>query len=463
RAGRRRGGARAVARPPGARRREPHRLRRRSPLARGVPPPRPGGRARSTARGRRERHRGGLCPLSSGTPPRGGAAVPRAARPPGCEHPPARALLPGADPLPSDPCRRRGRGDGAVPGGVGRGRALAGAALPSRRGARAARARDGANHLLGRRRPLSGQRLGRRGAEPPREAPDAGALAGGCRSVTGALRMAARLPHEYAELDPAIRRELVEPTPPDGWAVRPGTLYLPARRDPDVVVLAMHPRVDFFRHYLVPHLVGAGYAFFGCATRHLNNDADALHERLVLDVAGAMIALRARGFRRIVLLGNSGGGSLFAFYLEQAGRPPAERLERAPSGDRVPLAAADMPMGDGLVLLAAHPGEGNFLLDRLDPSVVDETDPIATNPRLDMYDPRNGYRPMAEGPSSYSGDFLAEFRAGQRARCQRLDATARAWCDEARFHRRRLGTSDDLPSAERAYSTRHALQRRYFL
>src|SRR5213076_1886199 len=81
--------------------------------------------------------------------------------------------------------------------------------------------------------------------------------------------------------------------------------------------------------------------------------ADALHERLLLDVAGNVAWLRERGFRRVILLGNSGGGSLFAFYLAQAGKPPAERLARAPSGDRVPLGEVEMPMADGLVLRGA--------------------------------------------------------------------------------------------------------------
>jgi len=268
------------------------------------------------------------------------------------------------------------------------------------------------------------------------------------------------LPHEHEHLDAAVRREWVDhPTAPF-----PGVLYLPPRADADVAVLAMHPRVDFARHYLVPHLVDAGYAFLGAPTRHLNNDADALHERLLVDVAGAVAWLRKRGFRRVVLLGNSGGGSLFAFYLAQAGRAAAERLTAAPSGDRVPLAETDMPMGDGLVLLAAHLGEGAFMLDHLDASVVDETDPTSVNPRLDMYDPANGYRPMAAGPSRYSADFVAEVRAAQRARCERLDAQARAWCEEAAYFRRMLRADGErLPPAARTLLARRALQRRYML
>src|SRR5438477_7206718 len=272
-----------------------------------------------------------------------------------------------------------------------------------------------------------------------------------------------RYPHEFAALDPSVRHEIVNHAAADGLPLS-GLLYLPSRRDPGTVLLAMHPRGDFFQHYLVPHAVGAGYAFMGSRTRNLNNDADALHERLLLDVAGTVAWLQARGFRKVILLGNSGGGSLFAFYLAQAGKPPAERLVRAPSGDRVPLGEIDMPMADGVVLLAAHLGEGVFLLDRLDPSIVDEANPTAVNPRLDMYDPRNGYRPMAEGDSRYSADFLAEFRAAQRGRCERLDRQALGWCEEAAWFRARLQRdSTSFAPAERTLAMRFALQRRYLL
>ena len=266
-----------------------------------------------------------------------------------------------------------------------------------------------------------------------------------------------QLPHCHGALDPAIRRSLVEHAAADGFPLT-GLLSRPPDRDPDVAILAMHPRVDFSRHYLVPYLVGAGYAFFGATTRYLNHDADALHERLLLDVAGSIAYLRAQGFGTVVLLGNSGGGSLFAYYLEQAATAPGERAARAPSGDAVPLRTAALPAAEGLVLLAAHLGEGRFLQDRLDPSVVDETNPIATDPRLDMYDARNGYRPMGEGPSRYAPDFLAEFRAAQAARCARLDALAREWCEEAAFFRAKEKAGERDPRIVRL-----ARQRRYLL
>ncbi len=274
-----------------------------------------------------------------------------------------------------------------------------------------------------------------------------------------------RFPHEYREIDPAIRQETLHFHALDGHPLL-GRLYLPPRATPDTAAVVMHPRGDFLRHYLAPGLAGAGYAFLAANSRYLHNDADALHERLCLDVAGAITLLRERGFERVVLIGNSGGGSLFGLYLEQAGRRPEERLERAPSGDRVPLGRFDLPPADGFVLLAAHRGEGRFLLDRLDPSVVDEGNPTAVERRLDMYDPENGYRPLGEGPSRYSKDFLAAYRAAQRARCERLDALAREWCEEAAWFKARLRDPVALeamsPEQER-WATRRGLQRRYLV
>src|SRR5262249_4788626 len=97
-----------------------------------------------------------------------------------------------------------------------------------------------------------------------------------------------------------------------------------------------------------------------------------------------------------------------------------------------------------------------------DPSVVDESDPVASDPRLDMYDARNGYRPMGEGPSSYTAEFLAAFRAAQRERCERLDARAVEWCDAVRWYRRRLRAADRAAPAERRPPAPPPLPPRHF-
>lgn len=274
-----------------------------------------------------------------------------------------------------------------------------------------------------------------------------------------------RLPFQFTAIDESIRREIVYHHASDGYPLS-GILYLPPRGDADLAVLAMHPRGDFSRHYLAPYTALGGYAFFGATSRYLHNDADALHERLLLDVAGSVRYLLDRGFKRVVLMGNSGGCSLFSYYLDQAGKEPEARHREAPSGDRAPLGDFELPGVAGFFALAAHPGEGAFLLERLDPSVVDEADPVGANPKLDMYDPRNGYVPMHLGPSRYSADFLAEFRAAQIARCERLDARARAWIAEARAHRRMMKDAESfapLPPNEKLRVVRQSLVRRYML
>ncbi|MGH7286872.1 MAG: alpha/beta hydrolase, partial [Myxococcota bacterium] len=95
-------------------------------------------------------------------------------------------------------------------------------------------------------------------------------------------------------------------------AVAHGWLY--ARGGEETVACLMHPRANFSRHYAVPALVDAGFAVLCVNSRWLNNDATLVHERVLLDVAEGLRAARQR-YERVVLIGNSGGGSLFTFYL----------------------------------------------------------------------------------------------------------------------------------------------------
>ena len=79
-------------------------------------------------------------------------------------------------------------------------------------------------------------------------------------------------------------------------------------------------RVDFGRHYSFPRLLAAGIGCLGANTRNPNNDTDTVHEQIILDVGACVAHLRDRGVRNVILLGNSGGGSLNAFYQAQAAR-----------------------------------------------------------------------------------------------------------------------------------------------
>jgi pimeloyl-ACP methyl ester carboxylesterase len=223
-----------------------------------------------------------------------------------------------------------------------------------------------------------------------------------------------RLPEGVQEINARLQAE-------DG-AHSSGILY---RRGGEKTVLVFnHPRADFASHYLAPHLVAAGYAVYGGQTRYLGNDINCEHECICADVAAQIRYLRAEGFEHVLLCGNSGGGPLSTLYQWQANTAPPDRLTTTAAGEPYDLNALDLPPADGLVLLAGALSEGALELANLDPSVIDESDPLSCDPTLDMFNPANGYRKPPEA-SSYTPEFLARYRQAQRARCERIDARAR--------------------------------------
>ena len=244
-----------------------------------------------------------------------------------------------------------------------------------------------------------------------------------------------------------------------------GILYRP-KHDPNtkVCIYVMHPRGPMSRHYLAGYIPPRGMALFGHDGRYLNNDSDCLHERLLLDIAAGIQHLRDLGFDTIAGVGNSGGASLFGYYQEQAERPPGDRHIAAPSGDRVNLAGTEMSPFDLYITLAGHPGQGNYVLNALDPSVVDERDPESWDPDLDMYNEANGYQPWP-AESSYDLDWLTRYREAQRHRSLKLDALAReAIADRALAQAIKSGPQfSDLGSADQHRMRRRAKLSKYMV
>lgn len=177
------------------------------------------------------------------------------------------------------------------------------------------------------------------------------------------------------------------------------------------VVVVVHPSSNFLGHYLLAPLAERGVDAVGLTTRYLGNDSTLLMENCVLDVGAAIAFLRDRGYERIALVGNSGGGGLVAFYQSQAESPT---VRHTPAGDPPDLTAATLPPVDALVELMAHPGRAIVYTEWLDPSIVDEQDPWRRDPALDMFNPRNG--------PPYPEEFLRRYRAAQLARSRRITA-----------------------------------------
>jgi hypothetical protein len=230
------------------------------------------------------------------------------------------------------------------------------------------------------------------------------------------------------------------------------------------VVCLMHPRADMTRHYLTPFLVEGGYAVFGQEGRWPGNDVACIHEMLLADIAAGLTLLKERGFRHVVCIGNSGGGSLYSFYQAQAVTASPGRLEQTAAGDAYDLNRFSMPSADGLIILAGHLGEGKYLQKSLDPSVVDEGNALSCDPSLDMYNPANGFREPPT-PSKYSAEFLERYRAAQTMRVARLDAIARGHLEEQRYFQEiaRQPEFDRLPFDRRTYVGRRALLGSYMV
>ena len=226
-------------------------------------------------------------------------------------------------------------------------------------------------------------------------------------------------------------------TTQDGQATL-GVLF--SRASERKVVVIMHPREFVMTHYMVPEVLDAGWACWVQAPRSIGSDLRLEHEIALHDVAAGMRQLRALGFETIVLLGNSGGAGLFAFYNQQSQLAGNQRVLRSPGGRPTGLDTAVMPTADGIVFVSPHPGQGVLLMNALDPSVTDESDAFSCDAELDPFSTANGYQRAPES-SRYADDFVKRYRHAQRERVARLDQRARAFVDQRQSARGRLKAS----------------------
>lgn len=216
-----------------------------------------------------------------------------------------------------------------------------------------------------------------------------------------------------------------------------GIWHVPRGERPAVGFIATHYNVDFSEHYLADHLAARGFGFLGWNTRFRGNERSFLLDHAIAEIGeGVRWMKEEAGVETIVLLGNSGGGSLMSAYHSQAIEPNIE-----PTWDLPALDAIDQLIpGDLFVFVAAHPGRPEIFANWLDGAVVDENDPTAIDPRLDVYNPENG--------PPFSEDFVAEVRAAQRDRSNRITE----WCKDELEKLAELGVRDRLFVVNRVWA-----------
>jgi len=193
---------------------------------------------------------------------------------------------------------------------------------------------------------------------------------------------------------------------------------------PKVAIIATHYEVDFSEHYLAELAAERGVGFLGWNTRFRGNGGFFLLDQAITDIAVGVRWLRAEaGVETVVILGNSGGASLMGAYQSRALDDPDT-----------------FPPGDVFISLCAHPGRPDVLTAWLDPSVTDETDPLATDPTLDMFDAANG--------PPYAPEFVERYRAAQVERNHRITA----WCHDELARLRAGGARDRMFTIPRQWA-----------
>ena len=190
-----------------------------------------------------------------------------------------------------------------------------------------------------------------------------------------------------------------------------------------MAAIATHYNVDFAEHYIAPYLAERGIGFLGWNTRYRGAE-DLFHlEHALIDIGAGVNWLRAQGIEKIVLLGNSGGGSLMAAYQAEA-TAPFLRPPKAGSAKR----CQRLPKADLYISLNAHPGRPEVLTNWMDASVSDETDPLKTDASLDPFDPGPAvhgrlHRALSRGascaqPSHHGDGRRRSLRGSTRRACR---------------------------------------------
>lgn len=194
-----------------------------------------------------------------------------------------------------------------------------------------------------------------------------------------------------------------------------GIYWTPKGQTPKAAFIATHYNVDFSEHYIAPYIATRGFGFLGWNTRYRGFEDQFLLEHAVIDIGVGVRWLKEQaGVETVIILGNSGGGSLMGAYQGEAIKPTLAHLVTGTGRE----ALETLPKADLYVSLNAHQGRPEVLTDWMDPSVLDEADPVPTDPELDPFNPDHG--------PPYSPEFIARYRAAQKARNQQITDFAKA-------------------------------------
>ena len=209
-----------------------------------------------------------------------------------------------------------------------------------------------------------------------------------------------------------------------GTVTLEGQLFIPAGRPSETVFVFMHPAGTLQTLPMPMALASAGLHVMCCGSRYARNDTALIMEKVARDLAEYVRYARdSLGYRKVLLVGWSGGGSLSLFYQSQGERPT---ITHTPAGDPYDLTSMNLPGADGIVFIAAHLSRAEVLTEFMDPSLLDESNPDRRDMELDIY------RRDCPNQPPYDPAFVARFRAAQLARNRRITAWVHEMLDYLR-------------------------------
>src|SRR5579863_24801 len=227
--------------------------------------------------------------------------------------------------------------------------------------------------------------------------------------VSAGTSPAQDIPMRETPLDPSIKTTFVHLGNGE-----PGVLYEPKNPGPkaQIAVLAMHTANDFLNHSACTELSKRGYRVL-CVNNSNSKSGefnDGVLDKVILQAKAAVVYLRKYpGVKKIVLWGHSGGGTIMSAYQDIA-ENGVKVCQDAAKISKCPDSLAGLPPADGVIMGDANWGLAPITLIGIDPAVVGSDSGMKLNPDLDMFNPKNGFKPTG---STYRQDFIHRFQVAQ--------------------------------------------------
>ena len=201
-------------------------------------------------------------------------------------------------------------------------------------------------------------------------------------------------------------------------------LLVPEGVQAKTVVIFMHPTGGGSYLPMLNALAKKGIHTVWCDSRYRGTDSALIMEKVVIDLANCIKFLKTKhGYKKVILGGWSGGGSLSLLYQAEAENPS---ISSTPAGDPLDLTEQGLIPADGLMLIASHISRHRTFTEWLDGSVIDENDPENREAELDIYNLNNINQPP------YSEDFLDKYLASQISRNRKITAWVKAKLNQFR-------------------------------